>query len=656
MCLLLALIGTGATACTSDGAPRASPASPLEAGGGGAGSVNITVAAVRTGPVPLGEPFALTVGFRNEGARSATVPFGVDLTGPDGRTVSFLSSKQFVSAGKEASAPVAVTPAQWFPDRGRYTVAVTVAGKPSGATIGFDVVAPTAPVPVFKDVTAAAGLTTSVPSAKCGQFANGAAWADVNGDGSLDLLLTRLGDPVQLFVNDGAGHFTDQAAARGLAVTDANGASFADYDNDGHPDLVLVRDGSDLLFRNDGTGHFTDVSAAAGIGDPDDRGMSASWGDYDGDGHLDLYVTNYMQCTGDWGTEEQIIANVAYYPDTLYHSNGDGTFTNVTPLLEHDPSTWDDGGTNGAGFAAAWFDYNGDGRPDLYLANDFVGPQPDHNHLWRNDGPAPGGGWTFTDVSNASGTGFWMNTMGIAVGDYDRDGHPDLALTNIGANKLLHNDGNGSFVEEESAGTARPTQDATYDSITWGGGFADFNLDGWEDLYLAAGNFQRSPDTPVGVQPNELYVNDGAGRFLDVSAATGAADPGDSKGVALADYNRDGKMDVFVVNQGGPPHLYENVTPSDSDHWLEVDTVGTTSNRDGCGARLVASLADGSHLTRQVLCGSTSVASGTQRTVHFGLGSAATVDRLEVVWPSGIDQTLDDLPADRLVTIQEPHR
>jgi hypothetical protein len=181
------------------------------------------------------------------------------------------------------------------------------------------------------------------------------------------------------------------------------------------------------------------------------------------------------------------------------------------------------------------------------------------------------------------------------------------------------------------------------------------NLDGWEDLYLAAGNFQRSPDTPVGVQPNELYVNDGAGRFLDVSAATGAADPGESKGVALADYNRDGRMDVFVVNQGGQPHLYQNVTPSGPNHWLEVDTVGTASNRDGCGARLVARLADGGQLTREVLCGSTSVASGSQRRVHFGLGSAATVEHLDVVWPSGTHQTLDHVASDRVVTIQEPH-
>ena len=130
---------------------------------------------------------------------------------------------------------------------------------------------------------------------------------------------------------------TNEASNSGVGVTDANGASFADYDNDGDPDLLLVRDGSDLLFANDGTGHFTDVSAKAGIGDDNARGMDAAWGDFDGDGHLDVYVTNYMQCTGDWKTAGEIVSQVAYYDDTLYHNNGDGTFSDVTDLLEHDP-------------------------------------------------------------------------------------------------------------------------------------------------------------------------------------------------------------------------------------------------------------------------------------------------------------------------------
>ena len=314
--------------------------------------------------------------------------------------------------------------------------------------MAFDVTEPTVVVPRFEDVTADAGLTTSVPEAECGQFANGAAWGDVDGDRDLDLVVTRLGDPVQLFVNDGEGHFADEAAARGVAVEGANGAAFADHDNDGDADLVLVGDGSDVLLRNDGD-RFTDVSAAAGIGDDGRRGISASWGDFDADGHLDLYVTNYMRCTGEWKTEEDIIANVAYFPDTLYRNNGDGTFTDVTEYLG-------EGSTEGAGFAATWFDYNGDNRLDLYLANDFVGVSPDHNRLWRNDGPASGGGWRFTDVSDESGTAFWMNTMGIAVGDVERDGDLDMALSNITANKYVRNDGT-AFVEDPAVRDWPPT-------------------------------------------------------------------------------------------------------------------------------------------------------------------------------------------------------
>jgi hypothetical protein len=655
MWLLVAVVGASVTACTSDGASRAASPPRVEVGAARDGQVDVTVSSRADASVPLGVAFVSTVEMHNRGNRSVTVPFGLTLTSPSGQAVTFYSSSLFVPAGKAASEDVAVTPAQWYADRGRFDIAVATDGAPSGASLAFDVTEPTALVPVFEDATVTAGLTTSLPTAGCGQFSSGAAWGDVESDGDLDLLVTRLGDPVQLFVNDGSGHFGDEASARGLAVTDANGAAFADYDNDGDADLVLVRDASDLLLANDGAGRFTDVSSAAGIGDPGYRGMSASWSDFDADGHLDLYVTNYMSCTGDWNTEEEVIANVAYYPDTLYRNNGDGTFTDVTTELEHDPSTYDDGTTVGAGFAAAWLDYNGDNRPDLYLANDFVGPSPDHNRLWRNDGSRPGGGWLFTDVSTDSGTAFFMNTMGIGVGDIDRDGHLDMALSNITANKLLHNDGQGHFAEALDAGVGRPLQRDGVESITWGGGFHDFNLDGWDDLYLAAGNFFRGAGATDTPQPNELYVNDGSGRrFLDVSAATGAADSGDSKGVAFADFDRDGDVDMYVVNQGGQPRLYENVTARASNHWLEVDAVGTVSNRDGCGAQLTFAPAEGPPITRQVSCGSTSVSSGSDRTVHVGLGTASMVPRVEVVWPSGVRQGLTDVPADRVLRIEEP--
>jgi hypothetical protein len=507
--------------------------------------------------------------------------------------------------------------------------------------LALEVTGPQVPVPRFEDVTRAAGLETTVPAPACGQFMSGAAWGDVNGDGVPDLFLTRLGEPAQLFVGDGRGRFRDEAAARGVAVTGATAAAFADYDNDGHQDLYVAREGSDVLFHNDGNGHFTDVTRAAGIAD-DAPDASVTFADFDGDGRLDLYVASYVSCVGKWTTPYTLESKVRYYPDRLYHNDGHGRFTDVSSLLGR-------AATNGAGLAAAWLDFNADGRSDLFLGNDFIGGDPDHNHLWRNDGRGARA-WRFTDVSTESRTALYANTMGIGVGDVNRDLKPDLALSNIGAPDLLRNNGNGTFTDiASSAGVARTFQRAGVEAITWGLGLYDFNLDGWDDLYLAAGNIVRRGSSRP--QPNELFAGDGTGRgFLDLSAPSGADDPGDSKGAAFADFDGDGRMDILVVDQGGGPHLYRNVTPPGKNHWLEVKTVGTVSNRDGCGARLLLMLAGGSRLAGQVLC------SGNQEAVHFGLGEAARVAKLDVLWPSGIRQELRDLPVDRLVTVRESGR
>ena len=601
---------------------------------------------------PLGAAYALSIVVRNDTPASKSVPIQLALTSPGGDNVSFYSTTVFAYANKESTEDVSTTPAQWFPTTGRYTIHASSTAVSEPAELAFDVVAPSVAVPTFVDVARQAGVMTSIPPARCGQFANGAAWGDVDGDGDPDLLVTRLGDPVQLFVNDGHGRFTDESGNLGSAITGANGAAFADYDNDGDVDVLIVRDGSDLLLANDGTGHFTDVSAAAGIGDDNLRGMSASWGDYDGDGHLDVYVTHYIKCTGDWKTAGEIVSQVAYYDDVLYHNNDDGTFSDVTALLEHDRNTRDDGATVGAGYAAAWIDYNGDHRPDLYLANDFVGPSPDNNRLWRNDGPSADG-WKFTDVSLASSTALFMNTMGIGVADVDRDGDWDMALSNIAGNKLLRNDGQGEFVEDAHAGIERPMQEGDVSSVTWGNRFYDFNLDGWEDLYMAAGNFQRAPGTPVGAQPNEMFVNDGGHVFLDLSSATGAADTGDSKGVAVADYDMDGDADIFVVDQGGTTHLFQNTTPRGDNHWLEVHAVGRSSDHDSCGATVQVDGA-GPMMQRTIPCGSGSTGSEDQPIAHFGLGASSANIQVSVRWPDGHTLRVADVAVDQLLTVQEP--
>jgi enediyne biosynthesis protein E4 len=509
-------------------------------------------------------------------------------------------------------------------------------------------------VPKFRNVTAQAGLTTTVPDAGCTTVVTGAAWGDVDGDGRLDLFLARLDQPTQLFRSLGGGRFAEQAEQRRAQVTGAIGASFADYDNDGRADLYIVRIGSDVLLHNDGAG-FTDVTARAGIAD-EDLGSSASWGDFDDDGYLDLYVTNYVGCakTPFRGPFDETFR---YEPDRLYHNNRDGTFTNVSSILPcAAPPTDCADGTLGAGFQASWFDANGDGRPDLYLGNDYIGPNPDGNRLWLNRGRGADGRWHFDDASKTSGTAYKMATMGVGIGDYNRDLRFDIALSNVRFNVLFRNNGNGTFTDVASVlGVARRTNQRT-DSIpiTWAVAFYDFNGDGWEDLYFAAGNLNYQVREVNWPQPNQLFLNDRKGGFNDVSEASGAADPGESKGAAFADFDRDGRMDIFVVNQNGQPNLFRNVTPRGNRHWLGVRPVGTRSNRDACGTRMVLTTRSGSML-REVFCGSISVASGHDPAVLFGLGQHKKVLKLAIVWPSGRRQVLRDLTKiDRYMTLVEP--
>jgi len=503
-------------------------------------------------------------------------------------------------------------------------------------------------VPKFRDVTQQAGVATTVPDASCGDFVTGAAWGDVNGDGWLDLFVARIGLQTQLFVNDKHGHFTaDQAAQYGVQVTGAIAAVFADFGNDGKDDLYVARTGPDVLFHNDGNGHFTDITAASGISDTF-KGSSVSVADYDNDGHLDIYVTNYAEC----GFAAESFFN--YQPDKLYHNKGDGTFTDVASLLGVIPATGA-GLTLGAGFQAAWFDANGDGRQDLYLGNDYLGPRPDHNRFWMNMGPGADGQWQFVEDSVPSGTAFSMNTMGIAIGDYDRDLKLDFALSNIRYNRLLRNNGDETFSDlaVDAKVDRRYDQSSTQVPVTWAAAFYDFNLDGWEDLHFAAGNFRQALDQSNEPQPDELFVNNKKGAFVDMSNVSGAADKGSGKGVAYADYDRDGRMDLFVVNQGGTPHLFRNVTPMGKRHWLEVNPVGRAA-RDGCGVRMVLKTKKGSML-REVFCGSTSVASGSQRAPLFGLGQQTKVKSLTVTWPSGKKQVFKNLKkVDRFLRVVEP--
>ncbi|MFN2468592.1 MAG: CRTAC1 family protein [Gaiellaceae bacterium] len=636
--LLIVVASAASTAASALAEPRA--------------GATVSLAAVGRTQVPQGLPFTFRATISGTATPTAEVEFALvrEFVG----AVSAASELVVVPAGLSTELERSLTPSQWFPQLGKFQVVAHVGGRPTGKPLEFEVVKSRREVPVFRDVTAALGLTTDIGPGTCSRFISGAAWADVNRDGRADLFTTRLDAPAKLYVQGRGGTFTEEAGARGVAGYGAValGAVFADYDNDGDPDLYVTNDGPNVLYRNEGDGRFTDVTAASGLAAGPYMHMSGSWADYDNDGWLDLYVTTHSHCVrGD-------ILLYVQDPDQLFHNNRDGTFTDVSAQIAPDVSATPDV-FPGAGFQAAWFDYDANGRQDLFLANDYVGARPDRNRMWRNDGPRGDGTWAFTDVSISAGVSLAMNSMGIGVADYDRDLDLDLAVTNIEGNKLLRNNGDGTFGDvSRVAGVRGAFQRANRPSVTWGALFGDLNLDAWEDLYVGAGYLidrdiddLGSVDTP---QHNQVFVNNADGSFLDLSAPSRADDSGQSRGIAASDYDRDGDLDLYVVNQGGTPRLYRNVTPRAKRHWLEVNTVGTRSNRDGCGARLVVTLRSGFKLLREVFCGSVSVGSGSDKVVHFGLGSTRAVTRLEVTWPSGLKQTFRNVKLDRRLTVTEP--
>jgi enediyne biosynthesis protein E4 len=620
----------------------AAPASPAVR------SVTVTLSPVSATSVPQGDPFSFRAAVTAAEPFSKIIEFLVQPVGASASTqVPFEGAAVTLDAGASTELDEHVVTSQWFAGPGQYqVVAMTLDGVQVAAPLAFTVTRSRIQPAVFQDVTAKLGLATTVPMPlSCVGQSAGAAWGDVNGDGKLDLFLPRGNEPAELFINHGKRGFVDEARARGVAGdgTYEFGAAFADYNNDGSPDLYVTREGTDILYKNNGKGYFKDVTAAAGVGGGLLSHRAASWADYDNDGRLDLYVTDYGSC------------NKLGDPDLLFHNNGDGTFTDVSSLIRADYSATPDVG-EGRGFQAGWFDYNGDGRQDLYLANDYFSTNRDHNRLWRNDGKGANGQWHFTDVSQASGAGIAINSMGLGIGDYNRDGRLDLAISNIGPNVLLRNNGNGTFTNVAGAtGVEATFQQAQREAITWGTIFGDFNLDGWEDLYFASADIY--PDRYAGYPPqrNTLLINDHGKRFLNLRAPSRSDDPGNSRGVSTADYDRDGRLDLLVIDQGGTPHLYRNVTPRGNSHWLEINTVGTVSNRDGCGARIVLTT-KGPPMTREVFCGSVGQSSGSDKVVHFGLGPVKTVKKVTITWPSGRRQVLRKVRADRLLTITEPRR
>ncbi|MBT8401772.1 MAG: VCBS repeat-containing protein, partial [Rhodothermia bacterium] len=475
---------------------------------------------------------------------------------------------------------------------------------------------------------------------------SGAAWLDYDRDGDLDLYVTQGVGSNALFRNDGS-LFTETARSHGAADSThaGSGVAVGDYDNDGWPDLFLANSDRDVLLRNlEGEG-FEDVTDAAGFPATERaRGTSAAWADYDGDGFLDLYVTNHMDMRG-----------LSYSSqDRLYHNNQDGTFTDVSDLLGSER-------LGGYGFIGAWTDFDNDGDVDILLVNDCpFGREGRYqpNHLFRNDGGINPEQWVFTEVADTMGATYCRHGMGLAVGDYNRDGWIDYFFTNIGKKTTLLTNRPGLLQDRAADAGVYVGLDPgepgapIRGTFTWGANFFDYDRDGWQDLFVSAGTLLLDTESSNDPQPDALFRNERNGMFTDVSIGSGLASVHRSRTSVYGDYDGDGDLDLFVVSVGEHVRLYRNDS-APSNHYLVVELEGTVSNRDGIGSRVVATLSDGTKQHVELRSGS-SLGGGDERTGFFGLGSFDIVASLEVRWPSGMVSTLHNVSADQRVRVVEP--
>ena len=519
----------------------------------------------------------------------------------------------------------------------------------------------------FVDQAVTAGLTQRNVSGTDQSYIvegmmGGAAFFDYDRDSDVDLYVANgssfagfvAGEhPAnQLYRNDG-GHFADVTVAADVGDTSwSMGCAVADYDNDGHSDLYVTNFGRNTLYRNAGAGRFADVTVETGVGDRE-WGTGASFGDYDRDGDVDLYVANYVDFSLDyespipcvWKNVKVYCGPVGLLPaaDVFYRNNGDGTFSEWTQQAGLE-------GEKFYGMSALFGDYDADGWPDLFVANDST-----PNLLFRNRRDGRFAEEALMAGVAYSGEGVTQGCMGAAWGDYDNDGLFDLFVTNFADeyNALYKNEGGGFFADVSFAAGIGA---APAELVSWGTGFFDYDNDGDRDLFVANGHTYPQADLPrvnsSYQQGNSLFENRG-GRLVEVATAAGAgfALRRVSRGTSFADYDSDGDIDLFVLNLNGPPTLLRN-DGDHGNHYLLMRTVGTVSNRDGIGARVIIH-AGGQIQHAEVQSGGSYLSHNDLR-LHFGLGPAERVDRLEVRWPSGTVQVLNDIAADQVLTVVEP--
>ncbi len=463
-----------------------------------------------------------------------------------------------------------------------------------------------------------------------------------------------------LYHNNRDGTFTDMTARAGLAhVGWGQGVAVGDYDNDGWDDLFVTCWGQNTLYRNNGNGTFTDVTARVGLLQQAPRprwNTGCCFVDYDRDGHLDLFVANYVDldlaatpATGSgpychWKGVPVMCGPRGLPPaaNFLYHNNGNGTFTDVTEKagILRTPGHYS--------LTALTGDFDNDGWPDIYVACDSTPSILYHNN---HDG-------TFTDIAIPAGCAFNEDGraqagMGATAGDYDGDGWLDIFKTNFSddTSSLYRNNGDGTFSDATfSAGLGLNTK-----WLGWGCGFADLDNDGWPDIFLANGHVYPELEK-AGLddykEPKVVYRNLGNGQFEDVSKAAG---PGvqlrrSARGVAFGDFDNDGDIDIVINNMNDPPTLLRNDLASPN-HWLKIKVVGTRSNRSGIGARV--RVVTGNHAQIDEVRSGGSYVSQNDLRLHFGLGGAPKADMVEIRWPSGTVDTLRDVEADQIIWVEE---
>ena len=520
----------------------------------------------------------------------------------------------------------------------------------------------------FDDATAQAGIQFKHNSGAFGKkylpetLGSGCAFIDFDNDGWQDILLINStnwpGHPgpksySALYHNNKNGTFTNVTKEAGLAVEMYGlGCAIADYDNDGFDDIYITCLGPNHLFRNLGNGKFQDVTASAKVGDPN-FSTSAVWFDYDKDGKLDLFVCNYVDwsiekdlfCTLD-GTNKSYCTPESYkgQSSTLYHNRGDGTFEDVTKRAGLYDAT-------AKSLGVAVIDYDNDGQPDLFVANDT---QP--NKLYRNNGNG-----TFVDNAMTAGVAFSeagvaRAGMGVDAADYDGSGRLSLVIGNF-ANEMMslyHNEGTGLFIDEAPTSTIGR---ASLLTLTFGCFFFDYDLDGLPDIFAANGHV--SDDISAVQQkvkyaePPHLFRNLGKKRFEEVSTKLGRAlqQAMVARGVAYGDFDNDGDLDVLIASNNGRARLLRN-NGGNQNNLIRIKTAGITSNRDGIGAKITLKLANKTNLLGFVKSGS-SYCSQSELPLTFGLGKADKVSSIEVVWPSGRVDVASEVTANQFITIQE---